>query len=511
MGNIWNWLKKYSWQVAVPILYFALMVLYYPFRSAFWMDFDEGINLVKAQLVLRGYTLYTDIWSDQPPLFTFLLATVFRYFGQRANLGRILVLVLSCGLMWAYLQYLSNVWGKWHAVSGVFLLLLLPGFLNLSTSVMVGLPAIAFAMFSMWALVFWHRQHKYIWLIVSALMLALSILTKIFTGFLPPIFLAGILFGEFDRYRETGNWQRAVTPALLWGCAFALFFALPAIIIIAPGNFGQLLQSHIEASQLEVFQNNPSYSLAWQLRDARLILYLAILGAVYSLFTERWLALYALAWTASAYALLFRYVPVWSHQQLATLAAGATGEAFSGFFQGLRTIALNTASKYNRNPRLSLTPISRRIWVDLASISLFALILLARGPVTLSAFNPSPTFRGSGFRATSSEAKLLRKLQKYASQTHWLVTDLPIFAFYTDLPVPPNLAVFSSKRVSTGELSEEKVLATIQEYQPEQVLFGRFEFPSIRQYLRSHYHLVHSRGLYELYISEKIISAETTE
>lgn len=507
--NFKTWLRGSSWQIAITLLYFAGMVLFYPFRNVFWMNLDEGINLVKAQMVLRGFGLYTDIWNDQPPLLTYLLAAVVRVFGLRANAGRLLVLLLACGLMWATLQYLSSVWGNWHAAAGAILLFLLPLYTDLSVSVLVGLPAIALGMVSMWALVLWHKRQKYVWLVVSALGLALSILTKVFTGLLAPIFLAGILAAEFGQYRETSNWRRLVTPALLWGAAFTLFLVVPAVILIHPGNFGQLLEEHIAARQLAVYRNDPSYSLAWQLQEARPVLLLAILGVVYTILSRHWLGLYALAWMGTAYLLLFRHVPVWSHQQLlitipaAVLGAGAAGEALSRLWRLL--------SHGIKARALPMKLVDRSIWLNLASMGLFALILANRGPVTLSAFNSPPAFRVPEFRATSSEVKFLRYLREYAPQTHWLVTDLPIFAFYANLPVPPNLVVFSSKRVETGELTEENVLRTIQEYRPEQVLLGRFEFPSLRQDLKERYRLVQARGLYELYVSKDIIPAEPSK
>lgn len=468
------------------------MFLFFPFRNVFWMDHDEGINLVKAQLVLRGYGLYTDIWSDQPPLFTYLLAVAFRFFGQRVNVGRALVLVMTCGLIWAYLQYLRNAWGIWHAAAGAIFIILLPRFMDLSVSVMVGLPAIALAMSSLWALILWHKQRKYVWLIICALALALSILTKVFTGFLAPVFLAGILAGEFGRYRQSGDWRRALRPSLLFGSVLALAIIVPAMIIVKPANVGQLLEGHLEARQLDVFRGDPSYILAWQLREARLILLLAILGIGYLVISRRWLAMYAAAWMATAYLLLSQHVPVWGHQQLlitipaAALAAGAVGEALRRFIAG-------------------------RNLLNLVSLGVFGLILINRGPIALSAFNASPTFGSVEFRETSSEVKFLKLVREYAPQTQWLVTDLPIFAFYADLPMPPNLVVFSSKRTMTGELTEKDVLATIQEYHPEQVLFGRFEFPSLRHYLRKHYRLLYARDLTELYLLKDIPLLEESD
>ena len=54
-----------------------------PYWSRSWrwwnphsFDTDEGINLGKGALVAAGFHPYADIWSDQPPILTYVLAAV---------------------------------------------------------------------------------------------------------------------------------------------------------------------------------------------------------------------------------------------------------------------------------------------------------------------------------------------------------------------------------------------------------------------------------------------------
>ncbi|MEL6318294.1 MAG: hypothetical protein AAFR16_11735, partial [Pseudomonadota bacterium] len=47
-----------------------------PWWSLYVFDFDEGINLGKARLVASGYGPYGDLWNDQPPLMTYVLAMI---------------------------------------------------------------------------------------------------------------------------------------------------------------------------------------------------------------------------------------------------------------------------------------------------------------------------------------------------------------------------------------------------------------------------------------------------
>jgi hypothetical protein len=79
-----------------------------------------------------------------------------------------------------------------------------------------------------------------------------------------------------------------------------------------------------------------------------------------------------------------------------------------------------------------------------------------------------------------------------------------MYAFRVGLVAPPYLSFVTAKRLSTGELTEEKIIAVIQEYRPEQVLIGRREFPLVKQYLQQDYRLIYDRGKRFLYFRKDI-------
>ena len=70
----------------------ALGVLFYsqlPLGTAFLLGSDEGCELMKAAMCNHGFKLYTDIWSDQPPIFTLVLCQAFKAFGASLLVGRL--------------------------------------------------------------------------------------------------------------------------------------------------------------------------------------------------------------------------------------------------------------------------------------------------------------------------------------------------------------------------------------------------------------------------------------
>jgi len=97
---------------------------------------------------------------------------------------------------------------------------------------------------------------------------------------------------------------------------------------------------------------------------------------------------------------------------------------------------------------------------------------LPRDFITL--LSPQPSLNTSDLQIGYRKEQLFSRIIELAPQTEWMVTDSPMFAFRARLKVPPFLAVFSGKRLATGELTPEEVLEQIALYKPEQVLFARF-------------------------------------
>jgi hypothetical protein len=107
-------------------------------------------------------------------------------------------------------------------------------------------------------------------------------------------------------------------------------------------------------------------------------------------------------------------------------------------------------------------------------------------------------------RATAGKLRVIRTMDAYIDQTNWIMTDMPMYAFRVQRPVPPNVATFSSKRLSTGSLTEEDILTAMHEYQPEQVLIARFEIPALEAYLQEHYSLILSVEFFRLFLRNDI-------
>ncbi len=490
MNKTWRdtW-GNYLLPILIALIFLAFTFSYYPFREKLQFDSDEGLNLMRSMLVVLGHPLYREVSSDQPPLFTQLLGLLFRVTGFEVNPARFLVLLFSTLLVWSCAQFLQLTWGKVAAIFFLPLVIMAPQYLRLSTSVMIGVPSIALAAVSMVFVLLWHRSRKSIWLILSGFALALSVLIKLFTGFVAPIFFVGITAATYLDRKDKGLSWKILQPALVWSLCFVGLGILLGLLLVGPQNVWLIISPHLAAPATEDLAG-ASYTINAQLHDALPLLSLGFLGALLSIYKRNWLTLYPLAWSLLAYILFSFYSPVFYHHQLLiTVPAAMMAAAFVG--EGLYSLVrLRRASDLLRlQNALGVVALIGFVWVFLQYL-----------PVLDKELSDSPRLSGFSLRATSGKLKVIDAMNEYADQTKWIMTDMPMYAFRVHRPVPPIVATFSSKRLATGSLTDEDILAAMREYQPEQVLMARFVIPALERYLQEHYTLVLSQEYFRLFI-----------
>jgi hypothetical protein len=414
---------------------------------------------------------------------------LFRVVGFEVNHARFLVLLFSTFLVWAGAQFLQLTSGRLAAVLFLPLVTMVPYYLPLSVAVMIGVPSLAFAVASMTFIALWHEKRREIWLVVSGLMLALSVLIKLFTGFVAPIFFAGILLAEYLAHKDERLSWKLLRPALIWSVSFAGLAVLLGLILIGPQNVWSILAPSLNASSQAEFQSD-YFAMNTHLQAAIPLLVLGFLGVFMAIVNRKWLMMYPLAWAALAYVLFSIYSPVFYHHQLlitipmVMLAAFGLGDGISSLLR-IRQVS-NVVSVQNV---LGTLAVAGLIWTATTYV-----------PILNDELMNNPRLTDFNLRATPGKLAILRTMDAYADQTNWIVTDMPLYAFRIGKPVPPILATFSQKRLLTGSLTEEDILYAMREYQPEQVMMARFQIPALEEYLQEHYTLVLSREFFRLFI-----------
>lgn len=480
--------------IVIALLFLVFTFSYYPFREKLQFDTDEGLNLMRSMLVSLGHPLYNEVSSDQPPLFTQILALLFQITGFDVNPARFLVLLFSALLVWAGAQFLQLTSGRLAAILFLPLIVMTPRYLNLSVAVMIGIPSIALALASMLFVIVWHQTRRDFWLVLSGFMLSLSVLVKLFTGFVAPIFVIGMTVAAYVDRRENGLSWRMLRPALIWSSSFVLLAILLGAVLIGPQNLSLIILPSLHAPAQEQFQAD-YFSMNTHLQAAVPLLVLGSLGTIISIHRRRWLILYPLGWAVLAYILFNFYSPVFYHHQLlitvpmVLIAAAGFGEGILSFVDVVKSQRL----------------VQFQTVFGIATLIAFIWVCNTYLPVLDEELMNKPRYRDFNLRATPGRLRILRTMAEHADQTNWIVTDMPIYAFRVGRPVPPILATFSEKRLATGSLTDEDILRSMNQYQPEQVLIARFQIPVLEQYLLEHYTLILSRDYLRLYLRNDLV------
>ena len=490
-----NWKKRLN--ILLPLiaalLFFGFVFLFYPFREKIQYDVDEGYNLMRSMLVALGYPLYTEVSSDQPPLFTYLLVMIFRLIGFSVNPGRVLVLLFSTLLVWSCSQILQLTWGNLQSILLPFFILLLPRFLQVNAAIMIGIPAIAMAVLSLLFLICWHLYRSKKWLVLSGFALSLSVMIKLFTGFLVPIFMIGIFTDQFFKRKNRNFSFDNFYTVIIWGVSFIFFTLILGLVLIGPQNIGSVIIPHLPSQILETYATE-KHTINYHLESAVPFLILGLAGLLITIITKRWLTFYFVAWGITAYILLRFFTPVWYHHQFmvtipaAVLSAAAVGESLIWLVERV----------------CSRGSITFRYLLGIFTLAISIFVVLWTLPDVQSKLANRPQISGFTWKAPKHKLDLIRIMREYAPTTDWVVTDMPMYAYLIQRPVPPVLATLSWTRLSTGSITEADVLNAVKEYKPKQVLMVFFEFPSLEKYLEEHYNLVFFKQGFRLFIHDDL-------
>ena len=413
-------------------LFLGVLAATHPGLNAFQLNKDEGYNWMKARLLADGHLLYDEIWSDQPPAFTLMLAGWCQVVGWEIENARLFMVFWSGILIFAVGDILRRECGVTSALLGVLAMICSQGFVLLSVAVMIGLPAIASALFAIWAISKWSDSHRICWVVLAGGLLGISLTIKLFTGFLIPIVITWLVVNG------RGEDRNRFTPLFACLCSFAtvviaIFFFINADVTVLQT---QLLGTHIEAHG-EIQRRGKDIVRVFLRKDMALFV-LAALGAAGVGRQFAWKSVPALfvAWFVIGTLILVFHRPVWSHHaMLMTVPASV-----------LCGVAWKNAGK-NKSHLVSV--------IFLASLIGGTAVWQSRLAVDTN---------------DTDQRAVLKEMARYREVSRIAVVDLPIFCAHLGLRTPSELAVTSRKRFSTGRLDVATIVRVIQNERPEQVL-----------------------------------------
>jgi hypothetical protein len=460
--------RKYLCLAGLLVLIFSLL----PLGTAFELGGDEGFELNKGFLHSNGFALYSQIWSDQPPLYTLLLSLAFRTLSPSILIARLTAAGFGLVLFLTFFSLVRRRSGLVSAWCAVFLLVSSPCVLLLSVSVMKEIPSVAIALFSA-SLVLTGRTSR-TRLIASGLAMAAGMQVK----FAPGLFIPAILIELFLRQDSAETaWRRRLWAAAEWLLVTAAAFLLIGAVW-GRGSASPAWQAHFVPHPHPATEDRArdfplpatvfldhiecvllaGILLVWVFRNARRNRTRS--GQEYAQRPR------LLEWSQVRFPIVLLVTvlgfhafhrPFWMYYYLhfAVPLAWLGGAAAAGLIARVRS-AFNPAK-----PPIPITP------------QAVFLILLALGfPLVRSSARLRAEILDMRHHETVASSAVLATMKQHAPATHWAYAEPGTYAFHAGLPVPPELAVTSRKRFWSGQITTNQIVEICRRYGVEQIVLS---------------------------------------
>ena len=459
-GSLWrklfNSAARHGW-VAFPLLFVGYVSSICPWWAIYEFDVDEGFNMAKAVLVANGFRLYAEIWNDQPPLLTCILALREYIAPWNIAQARAIVLLFSCVLLGSLFRIVNRFEGRSVAWIAVLILAGDKIYERVSVSVMIGLPALALAVLALERCV---NTRGKAGLALSGVLFGLAVQTKLFVL---PLALAFPLVIMVNGLRATTPVLQRLASLVLWAASFCLCMGVTAAAFDL--SFEQLVSPHLSASSEAIGRFASAVELFRDLWHWTALLPASLLGVFAIIRRPQASRLIPSLLGMVTFLILANHKPLYYHQVLLVALPlswlGAIGTAY--LIEIVRSDGL-----------------TRGAAVGLHVLLLTIAILLV--PDSLKMYRMQ--------RYDLEGQNVLRKLNLYNATSDFVYSDHPIDVYYLNMLMPPAIAVPSKKRIKTGHLEPAAFIHDIETWKPSQVMFrrGNLKYPQeIREYLDEKY------------------------
>ena len=500
-----------------PVVVLGLMLVGFvalqcclPLATAVKIGADEDYELSKAVLCLNGHRLYTEVWSDQPPLYVSLLTVILKHLSPAILGPRLLTTASTLLLLGSLFLLVLKTNGRLAAALATGLLMASPGFLELSSSAMQEIPALAPAAAALCVLLVCPAGKWRANVILGGILFAVALQMKLIgIVYLPLAFLILVL----RRLRLPGATEDAdggirassagaadgvpmqskslavaiAADILLCGAVIALGFA--CLNWLTDNPLGIQLQqawaAHFAPAQSLEYGSPAEHSFDWSVLPKNWDTLLpAVVGIVLLFGRARRrpsLAWLPLAWMGLTLAVFSTHRPWWAyyyvHNSLPLCWCAAVGLAAAWEY-----------ARAARGPRPALI------------LGVFALCALPWLGARLY-------LQASGIRQVPKlyNCRALKEIERFKPFTQFMFADQPIYSFHSGIPVPPRLAILSLKRFWTGEMSNARLVSELEAVRPGLMLLvndpGERCFQDL---LNGDYQLVYEDAASRLYALKSI-------
>ena len=403
-----------------------------PLGTAVQIGADEGFELAKATLCLKGRSLYTEVWNDQPPLHTWLISGLLRRVSASVLGPRLVSVGFAVVLLGSLFVLCRRVSGVGVAGLAAALVVASPGFLELSSSCMLEIPSLATAVAALALLLAGGAKHWPAREACCGVVFGLALQIKL----VPAILLSLAAVIVWVRERD-GARPRRRTLASLAALGASLAATYVAVDWLIEGGaylryFGQSWASHFGAAKSLEYGSAAEHGFDWGLLlknwDTTLPALFGVVVLVRRLRESRMAAL-PLSWLALCMAVFTLHRPWWPYYYVHTSLPLCWCAA-----EGIHALA----GRLRRG---------RSRWLA-AALAVYAVCALSWmvGRLYLQA-------QGMRHSAQLYSEPVLREMARLRPYAESLYAERTVYSFHAGIAMPPQLAVLPVKRFWAGEMS----------------------------------------------------------
>lgn len=494
------------------LLIFVFLQCLLPVRTALKIGADEGFELAKATLCLKGYKLYTEVWNDQPPLHTFLISQVMKDFPHSIFGPRLLTSAFTAILLAAVFLASHRLHGLLTAALATALLIASPGFLELSCSVMQEIPALAPSVAALAVLLVGRKTRWHVTEIIGGILFAVALQMK-FIGvvYLPlaPLILclrggeaasmARPLPNPLPRERESvvpqsWDWVRSSSifsrffPAgflrslVVFVASLVLSF-VAIILLIGEGSYLlQLKQSwtaHFASITSFEYGSPSDHPFDWSVLLKNWDTTIPAVFGIVLCFTQVRkfpLAIVPIVWLGLTLVVFGTHKPWWTYYYVHTAVplCWCAAIGIAALWQRVRlrrSVGLGLL--------LGLFVLGAMVWMS------------ARVYLQVTSIRQSRQIYG---------AYVLKEIDRLKPFAKFMYTDEPVYSFHAGIPLLPKLGVISLKRFWSGDLTNARLAEEMWSVKPGILLLkNTTQEQPFSDLINAEYRLVYYDADYRLY------------
>ena len=478
----------------ILIVFFILWCFFefYLAAKAFSLDYDEGVYLQTALQHARGQSLYRELFLSQPPLLVESLTVLIKLFSNNVFIARTFIITFGFLAIITTFLIARELFNKDVA----FLACILSGinfYLFYTSSVVQSdMPSLALALFVIYSVLKYNRTMKIKWIMISAILFALSNAFKLLELFfvLPISYLLIVsLFDEKHIIYDKNKFINILKNHIIYTITFLVVITAILLNYHIPSFKSQVIGMGSEG----VFHISKR---AKMIADTYIgwhpgLFIFTITGLFNIYFIDKKKFYFFITWIISQLT-FYILMSTWLQQHHFIVLFPVLSIVSSA---GIERFIEN----YKRNEWKLFKNLKNKKRILYLTIGAFIFLMA----IPNLSWNVWLLYKRTNSTQFIEEKELMKIITLYTKPDDLLISDIQMATFRAGRLTYPELVDTSNKRISTGSL-KENTLMNLQD-DPKLVIFwtGRLKrFQNFYRFIFENYRIIYKKNGREIFIKE---------